>query len=792
MYKIIRVILFLIVVSFINSYAAAGIREKQDISKIVQKADKIIRVKVFSTQSQWKEDQRGRHIYTTVDADIIDRIKGDIADDFISFEVVGGTVGDITEIVSDSPGFKIDDDAIILLAGNPLTIKRGINGKIPIYDGKIYRENRAVTADSFIQALKNLQRDPNIDVSLEELAVPMEQAAAAECYVYSGYKWPGANPNITYKINENTSDCSSEGAAVQAAANSWNNDGGNFTFTYGGTHTSTTDSYNGVNEIMWGTTQDSVATTSTWVTGDTTIVECDIVFDDSYNWSSTTPTSSQMDVQTVALHEFGHWFSLDDLYNSEDSGNVMYGYVSNGQMKRTLQSCDIQGICSIYSGCGTSYTLTVNSSGASSVSITSSTGHGGTTNYTKTVSSGGSVSLTAPATSGGKTFNGWTGSVTSSNQTISLTMNANKTVTANYIAIAPSNDTFANAITITGNSGQTTGTNTNATKETGEPLHDGKNGGASVWWKWTAPASGQASINTNGSNFDTLLGVYTGSSVGSLTVIASDDDDGDGTQSLVNFSAVSGTTYRIAVDGYSAATGNITLNWSLTPNYTLSVNSSGTSSVSISSSTGHGGTTNYTKTVASGTSVTLTAPSTSGGKAFTGWTGAVTSGNLTISFSMDGEKTVTANYATPNYTLNVNSSGASAVNISSSSGHGGTTNYNKVVASGTNVSLTAPITAGGNSFKEWQRNGSYWTNTKTADFTMNADYTFTVVYEQVSPDTDLDNDGISNFIDFAFFSNFWQNTSCQPPDWCEYTDINRDGKVNINDLELFAEFWLTE
>ena len=78
------------------------------------------------------------------------------------------------------------------------------------------------------------------------------------------------------------------------------------------------------------------------------------------------------------------------------------------------------------------YTLTVNSSGAPSVSITSSTGHGGTTNYAHTVTSGTTVSLTAPSTSGGKSFTGWTGNVTSSNQTISFSMNSAKTVTATY------------------------------------------------------------------------------------------------------------------------------------------------------------------------------------------------------------------------------------------------------------------------------------------------------------------------------------------------------------------------
>ena len=78
-------------------------------------------------------------------------------------------------------------------------------------------------------------------------------------------------------------------------------------------------------------------------------------------------------------------------------------------------------------------TLTVNSSGASSVDIGSSTGHGGITNYTQTLTTGTDVTLTAPAGASGLTFTGWTGDVTSNNQTISFTMDGNKNVTANFI-----------------------------------------------------------------------------------------------------------------------------------------------------------------------------------------------------------------------------------------------------------------------------------------------------------------------------------------------------------------------
>lgn len=127
---------------------------------------------------------------------------------------------------------------------------------------------------------------------------------------------------------------------------------------------------------------------------------------------------------------------------------------------------------------------------------------------------------------------------------------------------APANDNFANRIVLSGSTITVTGTNVNATKETGEPNHAGNTGGKSVWYSWTAPSAGTVTIDTHGSSFDTLLGVYTGSSVSALTSVAANDDDpvGGTTTSKVTFAAIAGTTYQIAVDGYGGAAGSITLN----------------------------------------------------------------------------------------------------------------------------------------------------------------------------------------------------------------------------------------
>ena len=142
------------------------------------------------------------------------------------------------------------------------------------------------------------------------------------------------------------------------------------------------------------------------------------------------------------------------------------------------------------------------------------------------------------------------------------------------VAPPPPNDPFAAAQVLGGASASAGGGNDGATKEPGEPDHaldPGGDGGASVWYRWTAPASGTAVVGTCGSDFDTLLAVYeAGAEITTLPRIGSSDDtlrSGCFRQSEVAFTAAGGTAYAIAVDGYDRTdtgandpeTGNIEL-----------------------------------------------------------------------------------------------------------------------------------------------------------------------------------------------------------------------------------------
>jgi parallel beta helix pectate lyase-like protein/PASTA domain-containing protein len=129
----------------------------------------------------------------------------------------------------------------------------------------------------------------------------------------------------------------------------------------------------------------------------------------------------------------------------------------------------------------------------------------------------------------------------------------------------PLNDDFANAQDLTGPVGIVGGATVDATKEAGEPDHAGDPGGSSIWYRWTAPASGRVTLSTVGSDFDTLLAAYTGTAVGALTEVASNDDANGLLTSEISFVAVQGTSYSIAIDGAGGDSGASELSWDLQP-----------------------------------------------------------------------------------------------------------------------------------------------------------------------------------------------------------------------------------
>ncbi|WP_345044482.1 hypothetical protein [Georgenia daeguensis] len=91
-------------------------------------------------------------------------------------------------------------------------------------------------------------------------------------------------------------------------------------------------------------------------------------------------------------------------------------------------------------------------------------------------------------------------------------------------------------------------------------LSDRTDGGdASLWWTWTAPATGTYRFYTHGSEMDTVLTVHADGAGGAPLV--TNDDDGDVSTSLVTFDAEAGDVHAVEVVAASDEPGLVSLTW---------------------------------------------------------------------------------------------------------------------------------------------------------------------------------------------------------------------------------------
>jgi hypothetical protein len=101
------------------------------------------------------------------------------------------------------------------------------------------------------------------------------------------------------------------------------------------------------------------------------------------------------------------------------------------------------------------------------------------------------------------------------------------------------------------------------TTEASEPLTLPKD--KTGWATFTPRYTGTYRLSTAGSNYDTGLAVYTGSAIGALTLVASDDGSAGSGNALLAVPMTGGTTYRIQVGaGAAAVTLSGLLSFSLT------------------------------------------------------------------------------------------------------------------------------------------------------------------------------------------------------------------------------------
>lgn len=126
------------------------------------------------------------------------------------------------------------------------------------------------------------------------------------------------------------------------------------------------------------------------------------------------------------------------------------------------------------------------------------------------------------------------------------------------LAPGPENDDFDRRIRLDGTAAEGASMLFGSTLEPGEPVHGAAGERASVWWEWTATASGSVSVHAEAPYAGVTVAVYTGSTLGTLVRLAG-DSDGDGWYAQVSVPVTAGETLCIAVASASAGRSSVRL-----------------------------------------------------------------------------------------------------------------------------------------------------------------------------------------------------------------------------------------
>jgi hypothetical protein len=115
---------------------------------------------------------------------------------------------------------------------------------------------------------------------------------------------------------------------------------------------------------------------------------------------------------------------------------------------------------------------------------------------------------------------------------------------------------------------------TRARTQTHEPLICDVLGGASKWFGLRAKANGTLVIDTEGSNFDTLLAAYRRGPLSELTANYLDCNDNgapDGLRSIISIQVTNRQDVLVTVDGVNGQRGKVVLKWNLMTNVGVTV-----------------------------------------------------------------------------------------------------------------------------------------------------------------------------------------------------------------------------
>jgi hypothetical protein len=332
--------------------------------ELVAASDVVVRGQVRSQHSFWNADHSA--IMTDSNVWVLYDVVGSTPQSVI-VRTLGGDLPDenIGMQASHAPALHSGEDLLLYLRQEEgrFVVSQGEKGKFIVRDQQAENERTGAIIPlvdlleaTVASAGATMATLPD-DWRMREVQAPLAPAAV-ENYAYGGVHWPGDSPIVSFYVNPTSAQSGSgDGGetafldAIRGAAATWTNvDTAAFTFEYAGPTAQQTVTQNYVNEIIFmdqGMDSGILGQARYWYTlPNRELIEADIWFNGAYDFDATgSPEPAEIDLQSVALHEFGHWLSLG---HDDNPAAVMYYALYAGVLKRNLYQTDIDGISAIY------------------------------------------------------------------------------------------------------------------------------------------------------------------------------------------------------------------------------------------------------------------------------------------------------------------------------------------------------------------------------------------------------------------------------------------------------------
>jgi hypothetical protein len=344
-----------------------------------QGASLIVRARVAQVTSTWAEDRS--HLQSLSSMTLHYTLQGSVATP-LYVRTVGGHLPyeELMMVDSEKPTLSEGEEVILFLApgSGGYEIVGDHNGKYGVRDGMVHYDGSLFveSLQAFYARLARL--DARIvapgDWETQEASLHQTPSVGGLDYVYKDMKW--ATKTVPFSVNPNSARMNSDNGteddfleAILNAATTWSMvTSADFTLEYTGLATTAVAAYDGANHIFFadkGLTDSNgvrqpLAVATVWFSNGI-ILDADIGINDAYAWDATgTPGRTEIDLESVVLHELGHWLALG---HDPDSRAVMYYAITAGTLKRAIFDNDRRGIefiypCAIGQECNPASTVT--------------------------------------------------------------------------------------------------------------------------------------------------------------------------------------------------------------------------------------------------------------------------------------------------------------------------------------------------------------------------------------------------------------------------------------------------